>query len=54
MADRLRARGARFLVEPTVRFEGQTGEQATMFVLGPSGNVLEFESCRDETQAYAR
>lgn len=54
LADRLRARGMRFLVEPTVRFEGQTGEQATMFVLDPSGNALEFKSFRDETQAYAR
>ncbi|MCC6715467.1 MAG: VOC family protein [Gammaproteobacteria bacterium] len=54
MADRLRARGTRFLVEPTVRFAGQTGEQVTMFVLDPSGNALEFKSFRDATQAYAR
>lgn len=54
MADRLRARGMRFLVEPTVRFAGRTGEQATMFVLDPSGNALEFKSFRDETQTYAR
>lgn len=54
MARRLHARGARFLVEPTVRFAGQTGEQASMFVLDPSGNALEFKSYRDETQAFAR
>jgi extradiol dioxygenase family protein len=54
MAERLRERGAPFLVEPTLRFEGQTGEQATMFVLDPSGNALEFKSYRDSAQAFAR
>lgn len=54
MAQRLHARGTQFLVEPTVRFAGQIGEQATMFVLDPSGNALEFKSFRDEAQAFAR
>lgn len=54
MAERIRERGTQFLVEPTVRFEGQTGEQATMFVLDPSGNALEFKSYRDSAQAFAR
>jgi hypothetical protein len=54
MAERIRERGTQFLVEPTVRFEGQIGEQATMFVLDPSGNALEFKSYRDSAQAFAR
>jgi extradiol dioxygenase family protein len=54
MAERLRERVTPFLVEPTLRFEGQTGEQATMFVLDPSGNALEFKSYRDSAQAFAR
>ena len=54
MAERLRERGTQFLVEPTVRFEGQMGEQATMFVLDPSGNALEFKSYRNSAQAFAR
>jgi extradiol dioxygenase family protein len=53
MAERIRERGTQFLVEPTVRFEGQIGEQATMFVLDPSGNALEFKSYRDSAQAFA-
>jgi len=47
LAERLRSRGARFLIEPHVRFAGQPGEQATMFLFDPSGNALEFKSFRD-------
>lgn len=44
VAGRIRAAGIRFVIEPTSRFAGQPGEQATMFVLDPSGNALEFKS----------
>ena len=37
----------RFIIEPHVRFKGQPGEQATMFLTDPSGNALEFKSFRD-------
>src|SRR5271154_4557579 len=37
LADRLTAAGAIFLIAPAVRFRGQPGEQATMFVRDPSG-----------------
>lgn len=50
---RLRARGARFLIEPRVRFAGRVGEQATAFVLDPSGNALEFKAFRDPEQLFA-
>ncbi len=47
LAERLRTAGVRFLIEPNVRFAGLAGEQHTMFVRDPSGNVLEFKSFRD-------
>lgn len=48
-ADRLRAAGVEFVIEPTIRFAGRPGEQATMFLLDPAGNALEFKSFRDPT-----
>ena len=54
LAARLRAAGTRFVIEPQVRFEGQVGEQATMFFLDPSGNALEFKSFADPGQVFAR
>ena len=54
LADRLTARGVRFIIEPGIRFQGQVGEQATMFFLDPSGNALEFKSFRDMTQIFAK
>lgn len=44
LADRLRADAStRWVLEPKIRFEGQPGEQATLFILDPSGNPLEFK-----------
>jgi extradiol dioxygenase family protein len=54
LAEALRARGATFLIEPRVRFRGQVGEQATMFLLDPSGNALEFKSFQDPARVFAR
>jgi hypothetical protein len=54
LAERLRAAGVTFIIEPHVRFKGEAGEQATMFFLDPSGNALEFKSFRDLTQVFAR
>jgi extradiol dioxygenase family protein len=54
LADRLRAAGTRFVIEPYVRFRGVTGEQATMFFLDPSGNALEFKAFRDPSQLFAK
>jgi hypothetical protein len=55
LAARLTAAGQRFVVEPHVRFRGQPGEQATMFLLDPSGNALEFKAFRDVAgQLFAR
>jgi extradiol dioxygenase family protein len=53
LAQRLTDRGVAFVIEPTVRFAGQVGEQATMFLLDPSGNALEFKALRDRKQLFA-
>jgi len=47
LAKRLKAGGVRFVIEPHVRFANQPGEQATMFLLDPSGNALEFKAFKD-------
>ncbi|MDA8420956.1 MAG: glyoxalase, partial [Pseudomonadota bacterium] len=49
-----RAAGCRFVIEPCIRFRGQTGEQATMFLLDPSGNALEFKAFADPRNLFAR
>ena len=54
LADRLKAGGVRFVIEPGIRFKGQVGEQATMFFLDPAGNALEFKSFKDMSQVFAR
>ncbi len=47
LADRLRGHKVDFLIEPYTRFEGEPGEQATMFLYDPSGNALEFKAFAD-------
>ena len=54
LAERLQAAGTRFVIEPTVRFEGQPGEQATMFFLDPAGNALEFKAMADPAKLFAK
>jgi uncharacterized protein len=54
LAERLKAAGADFIIEPRVRFRGRPGEQATMFVRDPSGNALEFKSFAEESAIFAR
>jgi extradiol dioxygenase family protein len=54
LADKLKAKGIEFVIEPHVRFKGQTGEQATMFFLDPSGNALEFKAFVDFSQIFAK
>lgn len=54
LADRLKAAGTRFVIEPHVRFPGLPGEQATFFFLDPSGNALEFKAFADLGQLFAK
>jgi len=53
LAQRLTDAGTDFVIEPYVRFEGEPGEQWTMFFLDPSGNALEFKAFRDLGQLFA-
>jgi extradiol dioxygenase family protein len=54
MAERLRAAGTKFVIEPYLRFAGEPGEQWTMFLLDPAGNALEFKAFKDRSQLFAR
>ena len=54
LAEKLKSGGVRFLMEPTVRFEGLPGEQATMFFLDPSGNALEIKAMREPANLFAK
>lgn len=53
LAAKLQAAKIDFVIEPHIRFQGQVGEQATMFFLDPSGNALEFKAFRDPEQLFA-
>ena len=54
LRDRLAAAGTAFEIAPHVRFAGEAGEQATMFLFDPAGNALEFKAFRDIGQLFAR
>lgn len=54
LADRLKAAGTQFIMEPTIRFEGKPGEQATLFVRDPAGNAIEFKAFADIGQLFAK
>jgi extradiol dioxygenase family protein len=54
LAERLVGAGVDFVIEPTVRFEGQAGEQATMFLLDPAGNALEFKAMAKPENLFAK
>lgn len=53
LADRLENANCEFLIAPRIRFAGEVGEQATMFLHDPSGNALEFKSFADPSQLFA-
>lgn len=54
LKDKLQAANIQFVIEPYIRFEGQPGEQATMFFKDPAGNALEFKSFKDFNQLFAK
>jgi len=54
LAARLQERGVKFGIEPHVRFKGQVGEQATMFLRDPAGNALEFKAFKDASKLFAK
>jgi uncharacterized protein len=53
LAKQLRVADTQFVIEPYVRFEGEVGEQWTMFLYDPAGNALEFKAFADESQIFA-
>ena len=53
LAARLAAAGCEFVIAPTIRFKGQPGEQATMFLRDPSGNALELKAFADPANLFA-
>lgn len=53
LADKLERAGCEFLISPRIRFQGEVGEQATLFLYDPSGNALEFKSFADPAQLFA-
>lgn len=52
-AAHLKSKNIIFIIEPYIRFEGEVGEQATMFFLDPAGNALEFKAFKDMNQLFA-
>lgn len=54
LASRLAAAGTTFVIAPHIRFAGEPGEQATMFLHDPAGNALEFKAFADRGQLFAR
>jgi len=54
LAATLKDAQTRFIIEPGIRFEGEAGEQATFFVLDPSGNALEFKAFADDSRIFAK
>lgn len=54
LAERVRKSGIKFIIEPTLRFEGEPGEQWTMFFKDPSGNNLEFKAMASPENLFAK
>ncbi|RLA70326.1 MAG: dioxygenase [Epsilonproteobacteria bacterium] len=47
LAQRLTDAHIAFIIPPTIRFEGEVGEQYTMFFTDPSGNPIEVKGFKD-------
>jgi len=54
LVERLEKGGTTFRIAPRIRFQGEVGEQATFFVLDPSGNAIEIKSFKDRARLFAR
>ena len=53
LADRLTSTGTDFIIAPMLRFEGQPGEQWTMFFTDPSGNPIEIKGFASLETVYS-
>jgi extradiol dioxygenase family protein len=54
LAEALQKSGIEFIIKPNVRFAGEPGEQATLFIADPSGNVLEFKAMRHPEKLFSK
>ena len=52
LKDKLNKDRVEFVIGPYTRYEDQPGSQATMFIVDPSGNHLEFKSFKDESAIF--
>ncbi len=52
LAARLKSHAVQFVIEPTLRFEGQPGEQWTMFFVDPFGNPMEIKGFKSLETLY--
>ena len=50
---RLENEGIEFVIKPYIRFEGEPGEQATMFFNDPAGNAIELKAFKNIDQLFA-
>ena len=53
LAARLQAAGTRFDLQPSVRFQGEAGEQWTMFLRDPAGNPIEIKGFPTQEGLFA-
>ncbi len=54
LAERLQGQSVDFVIPPSLRFEGEPGEQATMFFRDPSGNPIEVKGFADLDKVFAK
>ena len=54
LTDKLKSAGIQFIIEPTTRFKGMPGEQATMFFEDYSGNAIEFKTYRNPSEVFSK
>jgi len=54
LADKLKSAEILFIIEPTTRFEGMPGEQATMFFEDPFQNALEFKAYQNPSEVFSK
>ena len=52
LSKKLKSNNVSFVIEPNIRFKGEKGEQATLFIKDPSGNVLEFKAFENDNMIF--
>ena len=52
ICEKLKKNKINFIIEPNIRFKGKKGEQATLFIQDPSGNILEFKAFNDDLKIF--